>query len=77
MSFCFRGVNSQQAGYYDYGTRSLIACCNRTREKADMVPSSECHGLDIGPGWKGTAGFPGRVIRHKQKRLGNLFPSLS
>src|ERR1017187_1203987 len=28
--FLSRGVNSQQAGYYDYGDCSLIACCNRT-----------------------------------------------
>jgi hypothetical protein len=38
--FLFRGVNLQQAGYYDYGLSSLIACCNRKGYIARKVPTS-------------------------------------
>src|ERR1039457_1821251 len=37
--FLFRGVNAQQAGYYDYSDCSLIACCNRTSLRANEVPT--------------------------------------
>src|ERR1035437_5466169 len=42
--FMSRGVNSQQAGYYDYGYCSLIACCNRTSLQANQMPSISIRG---------------------------------